>query len=87
MDVDSCQGNCEDMFEGDFLWGLKAFKCNNLANRSVPRAAQIFQGLNFQTPTWSLAQNMTVYQVWGPLANVLPHCQKPEDAHLRPFKG
>ena len=23
------------MFEGDFLWGLKALKFNNLANRSV----------------------------------------------------
>jgi len=37
VDVDLCKGNCEDMFEGDFLWGLKAFKCNNLANRSVHR--------------------------------------------------
>ena len=30
------------------------------------RAGQNFQGLNFQTPPRSLAQNINVYQVWGP---------------------
>ena len=30
------------------------------------RAGQKFWGLNFQTPPRRLAQNMIVYQVWGP---------------------
>ena len=30
------------------------------------RAGQEFWGFNFQTPPWSLAQNMNVYKVWGP---------------------
>ena len=25
-----------------------------------------FLGLNFQIQTWSLAQNMTLYKIWGP---------------------
>ena len=28
------------------------------------RAGQNFLGLNFQTPTWSLAQNITMHKVW-----------------------
>ena len=36
------------------------------------RAAQNFWRLNYQTPLFSLAQNLNVYQVSGPSVNILP---------------
>ena len=49
------------------------------------RAGQNILGITFQTQTYSLAQNMTVYQVLGPLVKVLPPCKKRKDANAGPF--
>ena len=46
------------------------------------RAAQNILGLNFQTPTLSLAQNPNAYQVLGPKVNVLRHPQRPKETLL-----
>ena len=48
--------------EASFYAALLKIPLPSLATR----AGHKFWGLNFQTPPWSLAQNMNVYQVWGP---------------------
>ena len=43
------------------------------------RAGQEFWGLNFQTPSLSLAQNLNICQVLGSKINILHRSQKPEE--------
>ena len=70
----------------DTLWAISSGHLASRHSNASPalnlelynRAGHNFWVLYYQTPTWSLAQNITVYQFWGPWSNVLHHCQKPE---------
>ena len=73
-------GDMEFPREYTQTYSIVLFKSNLiLGTCTVSRAAQNFWGLNFQTHNWSLAHNMTAYQVLSPSWDILPYLQSPKE--------